>query len=279
VTNITIPVFVISLDFSVERRKNSIDQLNRLGVSYQIVDAYDGSHISDYDILNNPEYGLWEMGSRTRHLNKGEIGCVLSHLQIYRKMVKENIEAACILEDDTILQNEFKDFLIPENLDNLHWDLFYLGHHSRFSKKEAWSKNKQELKLKNFSAGEPIELPGGSYGYIIKCRAAAEILKHAYPIRKSLDHYTGNAPALGIQTLLLSPPCVHHNYHFKTTINQVSEINYRKSTVELLRRQFRKAYKWIPFLQTFRVWINTELNLFLRFLRKKGIFKNSYAKY
>ncbi len=277
--NLTIPVFVISLDCSVERRKHSIDQLNKLGVTYQIAKAFDGNQLSDYELYNNPKYGLWEMGSRTRHLNKGEIGCVLSHFKIYKKMVEEDIEVACILEDDAILHSEFKYFLIPENLDSLRWDLFYLGHHSRFSKKEAWIKNKQALKLKNFSAGEPIELPGGSYGYIIKCRAAAEILKHGYPIRKSLDHYTGNAPALGIQTLLLSPPCVYHNYQFKTTITQDSEIRYTKSTVELFRIQFRKAYKWFPFLQTIRIWINTELNMFLRFLRKKGIFKNSYAKY
>ena len=277
--SLTIPVFVISLSCSVERRKHSIEQLNRLGVSYQIFEAVDGNQISDYELFNNPEYGLWEMGSRTRHLNKGEIGCVLSHFKIYQKMVEEDIKVACILEDDAVLQSEFKNFLIPGNLDSIHWELFYLGHHSRFSKKEAWSKNKQKLKLKNFSAGEPIELPGGSYGYIIKCRAASEILKHGYPIRKSLDHYTGNAPALGIQTLLLSPPCVHHNYLFNTTIAQDSEIRYRKSIVELFRSQFRKAYKWVPFLQTIRVSINTNLNLFLRFLRKKGIIKNSYAKY
>jgi glycosyl transferase family 25 len=275
----TIPVFVISLACSFERRNHSIDQLKRLGVSYQIVEAFDGNQISDFELYNNPEYGLWEMGSRTRHLNKGEIGCVLSHFKVYQKMVDDDIKVACILEDDAILQSEFKDFLNPENLDSFHWDLFYLGHHSRFSKKEAWCKNMQELKLKKFSAGEPIELPGGSYGYIIKCGAATEILRHGYPIRKSLDHYTGNAPALGIKTFLLSPPCVNHNYQFKTTIAQDSDIRYRKSPVELFRSQFRKAYKWLPFLQTFRVWINTELNLFLRFLRKKGIFKNSYAKY
>ena len=273
-----IPVYVISLKRSAERRKHAIDQLNRLDVTFQIIEAVDGYELSDQEIQTNPDYGLWKFGSRTRHLWQGEIGCVLSHFKIYLKMIEEDIQVACILEDDIDLDKNFKYFLNYENLELIDWDLFYLGHHSTYSKREAQSKNKKELKIMNYTAGEPIELPMGSYGYIIKNNAAAEILKYGYPIRKPLDQYIGNAPALGIRTVLLSATCVSHNYLFSTTIYQSSSDEY-KSFIELFRRQIRKSYKWLPFLQTFRIWINVNMNLSVIFLRKIGLLKNSYVKF
>ena len=148
-----IPVYVINLTRSVLRKKHIIDQLNNADVPFKIIDAVDGAELSDQEILNNNDFGLWKMGSRTRHLFKGEIGCVLSHFKIYQKMIEDNIEVACILEDDIELQKDFKEFLNYENLNTVDWDLFYLGHHSQYSKKEAWSKNKKELKFRNYSVG------------------------------------------------------------------------------------------------------------------------------
>ncbi len=273
-----IPVYVINLTRSVLRKKHITGQLKNADVPFKIIDAVDGAELSDQEIRNNPDFGLWKNGSRTRYLFKGEIGCVSSHFKIYQKMIKENIDMVCILEDDIEVNSEFKYFLNYENLKAVDWDLFYLGHHSQYSKKAAWSKNKKELKFPNYSVGEPIELPGGSYGYIIRKEAAMKILKHGYPIRKSLDHYIGNAPALGIRTLLLLPPCVTHNYMFGTTMPQNSDIDYNKSLIEFFRKQFRKTYKWFPFLQVMRIWLNVNLNLSVRFLRKIGFLKGSYAK-
>ncbi len=274
-----IPVYVINLKRSASRKNHIIGQLNQADVPFQIIEAVDGEQLSDQEILKNKDFGVWNMGSRTRPLFKGEIGCVSSHFKIYQKMIEGNINVACILEDDTELKEGFKEFLNYENLNTVDWDLLYLGHHSQYSKKEAWGKNKKKLKIGNYYVSEPIELPGGSYGYIIKKDAAIKILKHGYPIRKSLDHYIGNAPALGINTFLISPPCVNHNYLFNSTISQKTDNIYNKSFIESFRRQIRKTYKWCPFLQTFRIWVNINLNQSVRFLRKRGLLKNPYAKF
>ena len=273
-----IPVYVISLKRSVERRNHAIDQLNSLKVPFQIIEAVDGYELSDQEIQTNIDFGQRKFGSRSRHPWRGVIGCVLSHFKVYLKMIEENIQAACILEDDIDLKKDFKNYLNYENLEHIDWDIFYLGHHSKYSKREAHSKDKIELKIPNYTAGVPIEQPMGSYGYIIKKNAAAEILKYGYPIRKPLDQYIGNAPALGICTVILSPACVSHNYSLKTTIYQSSS-DECKSNIELFRRQIRKSYKWFPFLQTFRVWINVTVYQNIIFLRKIGVLKNSYAKF
>lgn len=273
-----IPVYVISLKRSVERRNHAIDQLNVSNVPFQIIEAVDGYEFSDKEIQTNPDFGLWKFGSRSRHPWRGVIGCVLSHFKVYLKMMEENIQAACILEDDIDLNKDFKKYLNYENLEYIDWDIFYLGHHSKYTKREAQSRNKIELNIQNYSAGIPIEQPMGSYGYIIKKNAAEEILKYGYPIRKPIDQYIGNAPALGIRTVILSPACVSHNYSLRTTIYQ-SPSDECKSNIELFRRQIRKSYKWFPRLQTFHVWINFTLYQNIIFLRKIGLLKKSYAKF
>jgi glycosyl transferase family 25 len=274
-----IPVYIINLKRSVERRDHTIKHLNDLGVHFQIIDAVDGSEFSDKEILNNQVIGLWKDRSRTRYMRRGEIGCVLSHLKIYQKMIDEDIKVACILEDDIECSKEFKDFLICGNLNIVDWDLLYLGHHSQYSKKEACSIERKKTKIGNYRTGKPIELPGGSYGYIIKKEAARIILKHAYPIRMSLDHYIGNSPALGIRIYLLSPPCVDHNHLYNSTIAQNLNIEYTNSFIESIRRQFRKTYKWLPVLQRLRILINANLNQSLVILRKTGLIRKSYAKF
>jgi glycosyl transferase, family 25 len=273
-----IPVYVINLKRSIERRNQAIEQLDELGVQFKIIEAVDGAEFSEQEIHNKKDFGFWKFGLRSRFLFKGEIGCVLSHLKIYQKMIDEDIELACILEDDIEYKKEFKDFLIFDNLNIVKWDLLFLGHRSQYSKKEALSIKKEELNILNYSLGEPLEIPVGSYGYIICKEAAKIILNNAYPIRMPLDYYIGNATTLGIRTYLISPPCISHNYKHNSTIYQNLNIVYTSFMLELLRRFLNKTNKWFPFIISSRIWINYRFNLSIAFLRKVGLLKNSYAK-
>jgi glycosyl transferase, family 25 len=274
-----IPVYIINLKRSVERRDYIIKHLNNLSVNFQIIEAVDGSELSDQEILDDHNIRLLKQGTKTRYMVKGEIGAVLSHFKIYQKMIDEDIELACILEDDIECRENFKDFLNGGNQQIVDWDLLFLGHHSEYSKKEAWTINRKKLKFGNYRIGEPIELPGGAYGYLINREAVKKILKHGYPIRMSIDNYIGNAPALGIRTRLLSPPCVGHNYEYSSTIFQNPGVVYSKSFIESFRSQVRKIYRWLPFLQTFHVWINRKPDQCLTILRKAGLLRSSYAKF
>jgi glycosyl transferase, family 25 len=273
-----IPVYVINLIQSVRRRDHISKHLNEIGIPFSIVEAIEGSAIPEQELTDRNITGLWKDGSRTRVMFKGDVGCVLSHLKIYRKMIDENIEMACILEDDIECRTDFREFLNPANLLITEWDLLYLGHHTQFSEKEAWSVKKKKIPAGCF-IGEPVELPRGSYGYIIKKKAAELILKNAYPIRMSQDCYTGNSPAIGIRVRLLSPPVVRHIYSFSSTISQNEKVVYTNTFVESFRKQIRKSYRLLPVLQTVRILVNINLNLFVKTLRKIGLLRVSYAKY
>lgn len=274
-----IPVYIINLRRSTVRREHIRELMNDLGVVYEIIEGIDGDELSDDYIRNNSDIALWKDGSRTRFMRRGEIGCLLSHLKIYKKILEEGTGVACILEDDIVTGEGFTEFLRPESLNLPEWELLYLGHHTEHSGKEAWSSGKKRINFYNYKTGIPVELPGGSYGYLIKREAVSKILQHAFPLRMSVDHYIGNAPALGIKTILLSPPCVLHNYTFVTTMTHEKEPEYIDSLAESIRKQIRKIYIWIPFHQKLNKQIRAYLRRATALLRKMRLLKNSYAKY
>jgi glycosyl transferase family 25 len=273
-----IPVFVISLKRSVERRDHTTKQLNDLGVPFQIIEAIDGVELSDYEIINNHDYGIYKSGFHSSYLRKEEIGCVLSHLKIFRRIVDEKIKLACILEDDNDYLMEFRDLLTEGNLNQTEWDILYLGHHSACTTKEAQSINKKQLTSSYSKIGKAIEVPYGAYAYIINIEAAKKILNIAFPIRMPFDSYIGNAPAIGIRTSLISPPCVLNRSIFSSTIYLHNNIIYPERFREFTDMLIRKIYLWLPFLRTIRVWFYIKWHSIFLYLRRTGVLKNNYAR-
>jgi glycosyl transferase family 25 len=94
-----IHIFVISLAEEVHRRQFLEEQLRALNLRYTIVDAVDGAQLAggELDCSYDSDKALRLFN---RELSKGEIGCALSHLSIYRKMVEEYCPYALVLEDD-----------------------------------------------------------------------------------------------------------------------------------------------------------------------------------
>jgi glycosyl transferase family 25 len=273
-----IPVFVINLKRSVERRLHTTEQLNGLSIPFQLIEAIDGDLISEQQIRNSDDFGVYRNGFHSSYLRKEEIGCALSHLKIFRQIVDEKIELACILEDDNDYSKDFKDLLVTGNLFTADWDILYLGHHSACTAREAQSRNKKQVSPFNYQIGEAIEVPYGAYAYIVNFEAAKEILNIAYPVRIPFDSYIGNAPAIGLRTFLLSPPCVVNSSLFSSTIylnmNTLYSTPFWKATDTLIR----KIYSFFPFLRAIRVWIYVNRRFILRYLRKTGVIKNNYAK-
>jgi GR25 family glycosyltransferase involved in LPS biosynthesis len=62
-------------------------------------------------------------------LNRGQIGCFMSHYGIWKKILAQNQNYALVLEDDAIisLPEDFQS--IQKTIDNLpsNWDICYLG--------------------------------------------------------------------------------------------------------------------------------------------------------
>ena len=77
-------------------------QLDKFGLKYELFEAVDGSLLSEEEIAKYCDVEA----IKAKNMNRGQIGCSLSHYFIYERMVKENIEKALILEDDLVLNEK-----------------------------------------------------------------------------------------------------------------------------------------------------------------------------
>jgi glycosyl transferase family 25 len=270
-----IPVFVISLKQSADRRAHTTSRLNQLGISFQFIDAVDGAGLSDEDVHNNSR--IFRTGIYSRHLMKAEIGCYFSHLKIYKKIADENIPVACILEDDNDYSDDFKNLLYIENISSSDWDLLYLGHRSGSTDNKAHSIKKKKLNLADYSIGEPVEIPHGSHAYIIKNEAAARLSSNVFPVKVPFDLYLGNSASTRIRTSLLSPPAAMTNISFPSTIQNDIEIRPEKQMLANVRMKIKQNTIMFRFLHNVLYSIRNCRKSVPRYLREKGIIRNIYA--
>ena len=116
-------IFVINLEKSREKRDKISSILNNYTTNYEFFNAINGKE------LKTNEYNInldWYNPCDNTHMTLGEIGCALSHYNVWKKIVDENIENAIILEDDIEIVDP--DFLnISENIDPQLYDLIYLS--------------------------------------------------------------------------------------------------------------------------------------------------------
>lgn len=110
-------VFLINLDKDKDRLEAANAQLNRLGVAYERLPAIYAATMTQAERNESVSRFRWWCAVGRKPTN-GEIGCALSHQAIYRRMIKENIPMACVLEDDVVLDDRFANVLAKvEKLD------------------------------------------------------------------------------------------------------------------------------------------------------------------
>ena len=98
-------VYVVNLKKNPERMESIDAQLKKLGVEYERIEAVYGKELTPEERreVYSP-FRAW--CARGSYLGAGEIGCALSHLKIYKKMMSEGVEKALVLEDDVLLAPE-----------------------------------------------------------------------------------------------------------------------------------------------------------------------------
>jgi glycosyl transferase family 25 len=103
--------FVISLESAGKRRLFMTEQLARLPeMDIRFFAATDGRRLNESELAQLYD----EAGARRvagHPLTRGEIGCALSHIGVYRRIIEERLPAALVLEDDACLGPEFPGIL------------------------------------------------------------------------------------------------------------------------------------------------------------------------
>ncbi len=161
---------------------------NNIFSNIEIYEAIDGQLLSKDDINNNTtlkaKYTLKNPSSYDDIRSVGEIGCYLSHTNIWKNIVSNNINNCIIFEDDVIPDKNYEKIIkyleeIPED-----YDIAYLGWWCR---KNMINNHKNSYWLHTDNSDKPNIL--GLYAYVISNKGAKKLLSKAFPIDVQLDTY------------------------------------------------------------------------------------------
>ncbi len=244
-----IKVLVINLKRSTARRKYVKKLLDEAGIKFEFFEACDGNKLSDRRLeeakkLNEQEgYSekmhplLDNMGKLDHNISKNTLGCTISHLDIYQKIIDEKLDWCCILEDDFIIRNleGFKYLLEKANLEKLKnkIDFIFLFYNLRYTNdyKKVFNSFFRYLFLFfkiNFlfqSIGKNIFLSNffsdyitGTVAYILNNNAAKKLLQEGKPARQHADILTGRGKSLKIKQRITIPGIIDHRYEIVSEI-------------------------------------------------------------
>ena len=196
-------VFVVNMKRSVDRRKIVSKHLKSFGIDFEFFDAVDGKLLSqDYiDIV----YDKAKSKNNWFDLNRAEIGCALSQIGIYKKMIDENIQSAIIFEDDIIINENFVPTVTElEKKVDPSIDLVLLGSFQAYYSKL----NKKYQITENYEIQKMYSLCTGCYGYYITLNGAKICLQKNTPIQRDADGITGDSLFTGHKLYCIKPELV-----------------------------------------------------------------------
>lgn len=136
-------IFVINLKKDTQKLNKILLQFKKYNITdFEIVEAVNGSELSNEELLE--KYDEKRTKRIFRKLSLPEIGCCLSHLVVYKKIIQEN-KRCLIIEDDVILKDDIKKFTnidLKSNIDIFFFGLFTSNLEERQEKKFKFQKLK-----------------------------------------------------------------------------------------------------------------------------------------
>uniref|UniRef100_A0A8C1ERJ6 procollagen galactosyltransferase n=1 Tax=Cyprinus carpio carpio TaxID=630221 RepID=A0A8C1ERJ6_CYPCA len=177
-------VFMINLLRRSDRRERMLRTLYEQEIACKITAAVDGkalnaSQIKAMGIQMLPGYSDPYHG---RPLTKGELGCFLSHYNIWTEIVDRGLEASLVIEDDLRFEVFFKRRLqnLMEEIESqrLDWDLIYIG-------RKRMQVDRPEKSVPRIHNLVEADYSYWTLGYMISLSGAQKLLR-AEPLRKML---------------------------------------------------------------------------------------------
>jgi glycosyl transferase family 25 len=224
-------VLVINLDRATDRLVRISAQLERLGLRWTRVRAVDGRELS------NQQLSMFDQAAFERQRGMtvwpGEIGCYLSHIDVYERFLASPARFALVLEDDVLLGDALPAVVQALMQCDARWDM---------------------VKLSTVHSGTPVAVHRltperslavmlsrctGSSAYIINRRAAEAYLLGLLPVSMPIDHVMDQGWRLGLKVRMVSPPPCTHDEHIVSTIGTASQGPSRK---------FHWARRWPAYL-------------------------------
>ena len=260
------PIYTINLDRDVERwhRMKHIMKSAGLLSSVKRFSAIDGKN------LNSDQFDEGTTWLARKLQPIGVLGCALSHISLWRKIVDENIPFAIILEDDVELVPNFREVL-EKNIQHVFqlypslqlcsaeianandasvsqvqdvFDVILLGGLGRVHPSgqdslasrlfSRYVGGRQSLSRKSELLYRPIR-PAGTHAYMVSRQGAEKLIKACPKARFHIDIDAWGQPSVDV--MMFDPMLAYQSFETSTLLNQSTLDMNSKILPELLRGQ------------------------------------------
>jgi glycosyl transferase family 25 len=224
----SIKIFIINLKNEFDRRKHIVNELRKLNLKFEIYLAKKGRELSKKEISLYSKKESFK--NENRDLSIDEISCALSHIKIYKKIVKYKYKLSLVLEDDVVIHrnllNIFKNLhKFPQN-----WEL--INFYTDAKKKITGPRIYKKYKTVQFK-----ERANRACAYLIKMKTAEKLLRHSLPIRFPADGLTGRNDLTKIISYGLEPKVIKLE-DFPTTIKDRNSLLGKYQLTSLVKKYF-----------------------------------------
>jgi glycosyl transferase family 25 len=221
-----IPSYVVNLDQNKDKWFKTKEMLNEIGINPERFPAVYGKKLDNSFINDITNPSVYYTLTYDRSLDEqipslGAIGCYLSHIKLWQKLINSEDNTMLIFEDDIELNfsklNEINLFLQNVTSTQPDWDFIFLG----YTKPLMFS---NDLCNKNICQIKDITFC--THAYIINKKGAKKLLDKAFPIVHQIDSFISFMSARGdIKSFRPTKP-------FFTQTNEIKNIIFNKSLIQ-----------------------------------------------
>ena len=234
---INFKVYIINLQKDKNRKKNILKELKKQNLkNYKFISAVNGNKLKKKEINSLISKEKNFINPINTNMSKSEIGCSLSHIKIYKEIVKSDIDYALILEDDAFFLNKF-----TKNLKK------FISINFKYKKQIILLSELREFykipidKEKDY---EIVDVTNAyfTHSYFINNEAARSLLHFNFPVKTVADNFIIFKIYCGIKITGLNPYLLGQDKKkFESSIKFTSNLKQ----VFLFKRFIYKSYNKI----------------------------------
>ncbi len=239
-----ISVLVLNLPRDVQRRRWIDDCLGSLNIPHEFVDGIDGGAIPEHEAA--PHLLSFRKGYG-REMTRGELGCALSHLMLFRRIAAGPEEFVCTMEDDIRVSRAALPFLDEALLRSLPpFDVLRLFSIENRRCKPAWS----IAHMQNRRVVVPLRAGWGTQAQIITRAGAAKMAD--WTITAPIDGIYHDCPPRELRIMEVRPSLIQRLDHFgsntlpprpeRTLRTKLRSEGYRLKRLLLTRTHFVRTW-------------------------------------
>ncbi|XP_055752857.1 procollagen galactosyltransferase 1-like [Salvelinus fontinalis] len=177
-------VFMINLKKRTDRRDRMLRTLYEQEIACKVIQAVDGKamNISEINALGIHMLPGYSDPYHGRPLTKGELGCFLSHYNIWKEIVERGLKSSLVIEDDLRFEVFFKrrlmNLMSEVESQGLDWDLIYIG-------RKRMQVDRPEKSVPNIHNLVEADYSYWTLGYMMSLQGAQKLLR-AEPLKRIL---------------------------------------------------------------------------------------------